>query len=159
MHGFDVGKSVSNSQNLLAGSTAVLLETLFQDRSHAKHWFKHFNTLVLTALQYVKWNHPIFVSYIPNIHRTSEISNAYLSRILRNPYSKWDLWTSVGKKSCIRKFKTENNLNLIMKQMKKVSRVSREPTRLILSWINHMELFQPPHTTLYATAPLYTMNQ
>ena len=26
---FDVGKSVSNSQNLLAGSTAVLLETLF----------------------------------------------------------------------------------------------------------------------------------
>ena len=30
-------KSVSNSQNLLVGSSAVLLETLFQDRSCAKH--------------------------------------------------------------------------------------------------------------------------
>ena len=29
LHDFNVGKSVSNSQNLLAGSTAVLLETLF----------------------------------------------------------------------------------------------------------------------------------
>ena len=29
MHDFGVGKSVSNSQNLLTGSTAVLLETLF----------------------------------------------------------------------------------------------------------------------------------
>ena len=29
LHDFDVEKSVSNSQNLLAGSTAVLLETLF----------------------------------------------------------------------------------------------------------------------------------
>ena len=29
LHDFDVGKSVSDSQNLLAGSTAVLLETLF----------------------------------------------------------------------------------------------------------------------------------
>ena len=41
-------KSVSNSQNLLDGSTAVLLETLFQDRSCAKHWFKHFSTLAVT---------------------------------------------------------------------------------------------------------------
>ena len=30
-------KSVSDSQNLLAGATAVLLETLFQNRSCAKH--------------------------------------------------------------------------------------------------------------------------
>ena len=30
-------KSVLNSQNLLDGSTAVLLETLYQDRSRAKH--------------------------------------------------------------------------------------------------------------------------
>ena len=29
LHDFDVEKSVSNSQNLLVGSTAVLLETLF----------------------------------------------------------------------------------------------------------------------------------
>ena len=29
LHDFGIGKSVSNSQNLLAGSTAVLLETLF----------------------------------------------------------------------------------------------------------------------------------
>ena len=29
LHDFNVGKSVLNSQNLLAGSTAVLLETLF----------------------------------------------------------------------------------------------------------------------------------
>ena len=29
LHEFDVGKSVSNARNLLAGSTAVLLETLF----------------------------------------------------------------------------------------------------------------------------------
>ena len=30
-------KSVSDSQNLLPGTTAVLLETLFQNRSCAKH--------------------------------------------------------------------------------------------------------------------------
>ena len=30
-------KSVSDSQNLLDGATAVLLETLFQNRSRAKH--------------------------------------------------------------------------------------------------------------------------
>ena len=30
-------KSVSDSQNLLTGATAVLLETLFQNRSCAKH--------------------------------------------------------------------------------------------------------------------------
>ena len=30
-------KSVSDSRNLLAGATAVLLETLFQNRSRAKH--------------------------------------------------------------------------------------------------------------------------
>ena len=41
-------KSVSNSQNLRDGSTAVLLETLFQDWSRAKHWFKHFSTLILS---------------------------------------------------------------------------------------------------------------
>ena len=46
LHDFGVGKSVSNSWNLLAGSTAVLLERLFQNRSCAKHWFKHFSTLV-----------------------------------------------------------------------------------------------------------------
>ena len=31
-------KSVSNSRNPLDGSMAVLQETLFQDRSSAKHW-------------------------------------------------------------------------------------------------------------------------
>ena len=38
-------KSLSNSQNLLDGSTRVFLETLFQHRSCAKHWSKHFSTL------------------------------------------------------------------------------------------------------------------
>ena len=33
---------------LLDGSTTVLLETLFQDWSRAKHWFKHFSTLILS---------------------------------------------------------------------------------------------------------------
>ena len=47
MLNFNVGKSVLNSQNLLAGSTAVLLETLFWDLSCAKHWFKHFSTLII----------------------------------------------------------------------------------------------------------------
>ena len=39
-------KSVSDSRNLLDGATAVLLETLFQNRSRAKHWFKNLNILV-----------------------------------------------------------------------------------------------------------------
>ena len=38
-------KSVSNHKTCLQLPTAVLLETLFQYRSHAKHWFKHFSTL------------------------------------------------------------------------------------------------------------------
>ena len=46
MHDFDVEKSVSNSQNLLAGSSAVIYAGgTCQDRSCAKHWFKHFSTL------------------------------------------------------------------------------------------------------------------
>ena len=51
MNNFDVRKCVSNSRNLLAGSTAVLLETLFWDRSRAKHWFKHFSTLKVCKSQ------------------------------------------------------------------------------------------------------------
>jgi len=46
-------KSVLISQNLLDGATAVLLETLFQNRSRAKHWFKNLNildTLFVTSL-------------------------------------------------------------------------------------------------------------
>ena len=39
-------KSVSDSRNLLDGATAVLLETLFQNRSRAKHWFKNLNILI-----------------------------------------------------------------------------------------------------------------
>ena len=39
-------KSVSDSRNLLDGATAFLLETLFQNRSRAKHWFKNLNILV-----------------------------------------------------------------------------------------------------------------
>jgi hypothetical protein len=38
-------KSVSDSRNLLDGVTAVLLETLFQNRSCAKYWFKNLNIL------------------------------------------------------------------------------------------------------------------
>ena len=38
-------KSVSDSRNLLDGATAVLLETLFQNWSRAKHWFKNLNIL------------------------------------------------------------------------------------------------------------------
>ena len=38
-------KSVSDSQNLLAGATAVLLETLFQNRSCAKHRYKKLKPL------------------------------------------------------------------------------------------------------------------
>ena len=38
-------KSVSNSWNLLDGSTTVLLETLFQDRSRAKQLLKNLNIL------------------------------------------------------------------------------------------------------------------
>ena len=45
-------KSVSDSQNLLDGATAVLLETLFQNRSRAKHWFKNLN--ILRALIKIK---------------------------------------------------------------------------------------------------------
>ena len=40
-------KSVSDSQNLLDGATAVLLEAFFQNRSRAKHWFKNLNILGL----------------------------------------------------------------------------------------------------------------
>ena len=39
-------KSVSDSRNLLAGATAVLLETLFRNRRRAKHRFKNLNILV-----------------------------------------------------------------------------------------------------------------
>ena len=39
-------KSVSDSWNLLDGATAVLLETLFQNRSRAKHWFNNLNILM-----------------------------------------------------------------------------------------------------------------
>ena len=38
-------KSVSDSRNLLAGATAVLLETLFQNRSCAKHRYKKLKPL------------------------------------------------------------------------------------------------------------------
>ena len=38
-------KSVSDSPNLLAGATAVLLETLFQNRNCAKHWYKKLKPL------------------------------------------------------------------------------------------------------------------
>jgi len=38
-------KSVSDSQNLLNGATAILLETLFQNQSRAKHRFKNLNIL------------------------------------------------------------------------------------------------------------------
>ena len=38
-------KSVSDSQNLFDGARAVLLETLYQNRSRAKHWFKNLNIL------------------------------------------------------------------------------------------------------------------
>ena len=41
-----IWKSVSDSRNLFDGATAVLLETLFQNRSRAKHWFKNSNILV-----------------------------------------------------------------------------------------------------------------
>jgi hypothetical protein len=39
-------KSVSNHETYLQLPTAVLLETLFQYWSRAKHWFKLFSTLV-----------------------------------------------------------------------------------------------------------------
>ena len=39
-------KSVSDSRNLLDGATAVWLETLFQNPSRAKHWFKNLNILI-----------------------------------------------------------------------------------------------------------------
>ena len=42
-------KSVSDSRNLLAGATAVLLETLFQNRSCAKHWY---NTLLRSGSEW-----------------------------------------------------------------------------------------------------------
>ena len=42
-------KSVSDSRNLLDGATAVLLETLFQNWSRAKHWFKNSNILIIYA--------------------------------------------------------------------------------------------------------------
>ena len=45
-------KSVSDSRNLLAGATAVLLETLFQNRSCAKHWYKKLKPLVISLVPY-----------------------------------------------------------------------------------------------------------
>ena len=47
-------KSVSDSQNLLAGATAVLLETLFQNWSCAKHWYKKLKPLHAYFFHYIK---------------------------------------------------------------------------------------------------------
>ena len=49
-------KSVSDSQNLLAGATAVLLETLFQNRSCAKHWYKKLKPLASFSKLYIIGN-------------------------------------------------------------------------------------------------------
>ena len=46
-------KSVSDSQNLLAGATAVLLETLFQNRNCAKHWYKKLKPLIFKIRRFL----------------------------------------------------------------------------------------------------------
>ena len=43
-------KSVSDSRNLIDGATAVLLETLFQNPSRGKHWFKNLTLYQLQPL-------------------------------------------------------------------------------------------------------------
>ena len=46
-------KSVSDSRNLLDGATAVLLETLFQNPSRGKHWFKNLNIISIATFDQV----------------------------------------------------------------------------------------------------------
>ena len=68
-------KSVSDSRNLLAGATAVLLETLFQNRSCAKHCYKKLKPLV-NAIQnsYQKYS-KLQITELPNRLKVGYISD------------------------------------------------------------------------------------